>query len=136
MEWVHIFTPVLLSVFFGALIFSAYTDIKFNKIYNWVTYPAIILGFIFRIVNFGAEGFISSLFGAFIGFIFLFVFFMAGGIGAGDVKLLTAVGAFGGSQFTLWTLYYSAIIGGILGIFLLIFKGIFLFNATSITPLA
>ena len=123
MEWVHFIEMMLLSFFFLALIYSAYTDLAKGKIYNWITYPAIFLGFIFRILSEGGPGFISSLFGAFLGFIFLFLFFIIGGIGAGDVKLMTAVGAFGGGLFLLWVLYYTAIVGGFVAVFILLVKG-------------
>jgi len=123
MEWMHFTATVLLSLFFVALIYSAYTDLTRGKIYNWVTYPAILLGFLFRFLSNGPTGFFSALLGAFLGFIFLFSFFMAGGIGAGDVKLITAIGAFGGWFFLLWALYYTAIVGGFVAIFLLLVKG-------------
>jgi prepilin peptidase CpaA len=124
MEWAHFISTVLLSLFFAALIYSAYSDLTKGKIYNWITYPAILLGLIFRILSDGKAGFISSLFGAFLGFIFLFVFFaIDGGVSAGDVKLTTAIGSFGGSLFLLHVLYYTAITGGFVAIFILLIKG-------------
>ena len=117
----------LLSLFFCALTFSAYTDISKGKIYNWVSYPAVILGFAFRFFSGWPDnctaGLVSSFLGAFLGFILLFVFFVVGGIGAGDVKLMTAIGAFGGWYFLIWTFYFSAIVGGFAAIFVLIYKG-------------
>jgi prepilin peptidase CpaA len=123
MEWKNLSKTVLLSFFFLSLIFSAYTDLSKGKIYNWITYPFIISGFLFRFLSDGMPGLISSLSGAFLGFIFLFVFFLADGVGAGDVKLLSSIGAFGGGIFVLWTLWYSAIIGGFVALFMLILKG-------------
>ena len=119
----QIISAGLLSIFFFALIYSAYTDLRSGKIYNWITYPLFILGIIFRMLTQGPNGFISSLVGALLGFLFLFIFFMAGGVGAGDVKLITAVGAFGGWYFLLWTLYFTAIVGGFVAVFILLLKG-------------
>ena len=123
MEWVQLVATLLLVFFFFVLIYSAYTDLTKGKIYNWVTYPAIVLGILFRLLTEGGPGFLSSLTGAFLGFLFLFAFFLSGGLGAGDVKLMTAVGAFGGWMFLLWALYYTAIVGGFVAVFLLLLKG-------------
>ncbi|MCK5708564.1 MAG: prepilin peptidase [Candidatus Aureabacteria bacterium] len=114
---------LFLSYFFFILIYSAYTDIMKGKIDNWITYPAIILGILFRFIQSGPSGFLSALFGAATGFIFMFIFFAAGGIGAGDVKLMTAVGAFGGWYFLLWTLFFTAWVGFFVAIFMLLIKG-------------
>lgn len=44
----------------------------------------------------------------------MLIFFLAGGMGAGDVKQLAAVGALGGWPFILVAAAYSILIGGIL----------------------
>ena len=43
-----------------------------------------------------------------------------GGIGAGDVKLLAAIGAWKGTIFVLYTGVYGAIIGGIIALIILL----------------
>src|SRR5262249_35063142 len=44
------------------------------------------------------------------------ILFILGAMGAGDVKLLGAVGALMGAHFTFWALLCTAILGGILGV--------------------
>ena len=45
-----------------------------------------------------------------------------GGIGAGDVKLLAAIGAWKGTIFVLYTGVYGAIIGGLISLIILLRK--------------
>lgn len=108
------------------LIFSAgITDLKWNCIYNWQTYSAIILGLSLNFWHNGWLGFLWSLCGCGVGFALLFIFYLSGGFGAGDVKFLAAIGALKGVQFVIWTMAYSALIGGIMAFGVIIWKGIF-----------
>jgi len=55
-----------------------------------------------------------------IGFIPLYLVFRLGGIGAGDVKLMGAVGAVGGPKLVIISFWYTSIIGFIMALYLLI----------------
>lgn len=72
------------------------TDLVKGKVYNVVTYPAIVLGFVLQVILFGGPGFFSALAGFAIGFFPAFLFFLLAEGGGGDVKLLGAVGAIAG----------------------------------------
>lgn len=98
------------------LMICVVTDIKSRKILNFVTLPAIIIGFTYYININGLEGFLYSGKGFLVGFSLLLIPFMMGGIGAGDVKLLAAVGAIKGTQFVFYTFFYAAIIGGVIAL--------------------
>ena len=69
---------------------SVYTDAKKAKIKNFVTMPALLFGLILAAIS---GSFFSSLLGAIIPFIVLFPFWKIKGLGAGDIKLLMALGA-------------------------------------------
>lgn len=101
------------------------TDLKKNCIYNWQTYSAAALGLGLNFWGGGWQGLLSSVSGLAVGFALLFVFYLAGGFGAGDVKFLAAIGALEGVEFVLWTMVYSALIGGIMAFAVMIWKGIF-----------
>jgi prepilin peptidase CpaA len=113
---------------FLLLIVSAYTDITRNKVYNWCTFPAIGLGLALAYL---AGGFrdqsdyhlMSSLLGFFAGGGIILFFSLFGGIGLGDVKLMAAVGALAGFPFVLSCLLYSSMIGFVIAVGLLIWKG-------------
>ena len=102
---------------------SFITDISKNKIYNAQTYPSMALGLILGYAAGGGHGILMSFAGLLTGLALLFIIFLAGGIGAGDVKLLGAIGALKGTVFVLWTIFYTGLIGGVLAFALLILKG-------------
>ena len=102
------------------LIISVITDVRHRKIFNLVTLPAILLAFIYHSFVSGLEGFLTSGEGFLVGLGLLIVPFLLGGIGAGDVKLLAAVGAWKGTIFIFYTGIYAGLIGGLIAIFLLL----------------
>ena len=102
---------------------SFLTDISKKNIYNIQTYPSMALGLILGYAVGGGHGILMSLAGLFTGLALLFIIFLAGGIGAGDVKLLGAIGALKGTVFVLWTMFYTGLIGGVMAFALLIWKG-------------
>jgi len=102
---------------------SFITDITKKKIYNVQTYPSMVLGLILSYAAGGGHGILMSFAGLFTGLALLFIIFLAGGIGAGDVKFLGAIGALKGTVFVLWTMFYTGLIGGIMAFALLIWKG-------------
>ena len=80
---------------------------------NYLNFTAILLALIINIYTFGWSGLVNSFYGILTGFILLVIPFMLGGIGAGDVKLLMAVGAFLGSSLTFNVFLNGALVGGI-----------------------
>ncbi|MEH7381312.1 A24 family peptidase [Bacillus sp. JJ1533] len=107
---------------FLALLISFITDIKERKIYNLVTFPTMLIGLIFHTVSNGWDGLQFSFFGILTGFGLLLIPYVLGGMGAGDVKLLGAIGALKGSTFVFQSFFVIAIIGGVIAIAILIHK--------------
>ncbi|MDG5788473.1 A24 family peptidase [Evansella sp. AB-P1] len=104
------------------LLISLVTDLMYRKIYNTITFPAMVFGFIYYIWTDGWNGFLFSGLGFLVGIGLLFIPFVLGGIGAGDVKLLAAIGALMGTSFVFYTFLYTCIAGGIIAIILIIKK--------------
>jgi prepilin peptidase CpaA len=107
------------------------TDLYSRRIPNWLVFPFWLAGIVARGVYFGWHGVWQSLAGAGVAIGIFGVFFLLGGMGAGDVKLCAAVGAWIGPAQTLFALIFTALAGGVivvvwaaLGGFLLdLFKG-------------
>lgn len=98
---------------------AAFTDWREHKIYNMLLVPSFFIALMLHALQGGIIGLEKSLLGAVIGFaLFLIPYFM-GGMGAGDVKFLAVIGAFGGPHFVLVSFLYIAIIGGVISGFLL-----------------
>jgi len=98
---------------------AAFTDWREQKIYNKLLFPAFSTALLIHTFQGGISGLASSLIGSAFGFALLLLPYFMGGIGAGDVKLLAVIGAFGGASFVFTSFLYGAIIGGLISIFLL-----------------
>ncbi len=102
---------------------AASTDLWKFKVYNVLTLPALGLGLIVSTVLGGWSGLGASLLGAGFGFGILIVFYLLGGVGAGDVKLLTAIGAWLGPYWTVHVFIAAALSAGVYAITLIFAQG-------------
>jgi len=98
-----------------------YTDGRWLRIPNVVTYPTMVIGVAFGAVEafpgaLFASGFIDHVAAVILAFALSYPFYAAGGLKAGDAKLLMAIGAVRGTSFLLSSTVYGAILGGILAI--------------------
>jgi prepilin peptidase CpaA len=122
---------------------SAFWDLRYRKIPNWATLPAIALGLVLNGLFHGWGGMKASGTGFLIGFGALLVLFVLSWMGGGDVKLMAAVGALKGYPFVVSALWYSLIAGVLLGVIMLIwnrktlrtFKNLFFVVASRLSPL-
>ncbi len=96
------------------LLISGITDILFGKIYNFITFPAIVLGLAMSFQFQGTPGLIGSFIGLVICTAIFMVLYAWGGFGAGDAKLMMAIGAIVGYELIWDFILYSAIAGGIM----------------------
>ena len=106
-----------------ATIAASATDLWKFKVYNALTFPTLVLGLAVSAWLGGFAGLFSSLLGAALGLGLLVVFFAAGGVGAGDVKLLMAVGAWLGPYLTYQVFIASALSAGLYAVVLVWLRG-------------
>ncbi len=100
----------------------AITDVRRGKIFNAVTYPAIVIGLAMAIGGWGSSVQSATL-GFLVGGVSLYVFFAFGWMGGGDVKLMAAVGAIRGYPFILNAMFYSIFLAGTGAALILIWRG-------------
>ena len=110
------------------LVISIITDLRYRKILNIVTLPAILGGCFYHFYTAGLEGFYFSGQGFLVGLGLLIFPFLMGGIGAGDVKLLAAIGAWKGTFFIFYTGIYAGIIGGLIALLIILKRREFVFT--------
>jgi prepilin peptidase CpaA len=116
--WSNLLLILLLSI-------CVFTDLRERKIYNAVLLPFFCIGMIINILSSGLSGLEQSFLGMIVGLGILFVPYLLGGMGAGDVKLLAVIGAVKGMMFVLMAAFYMALAGGILALLVILFhKGI------------
>jgi prepilin peptidase CpaA len=104
-------------------ILAAGFDVKSRRIPNFITGPAILAGLLLHSLYDGWHGLLSSLAaGLLCGVVFL-VFYLAGGMGAGDVKLIAAVGCLAGLSNSASVLVITALAGGVMAIVFALLRG-------------
>lgn len=107
------------------LLISVYTDVCYQRIYNKVTVPFAALGLGLNIYGRGAAGILFSLEGILLGLALYFASaFLGRIIGAGDCKLLAAVGALQGWHVLLWCILYTMLAGGVLAVIVALLRGV------------
>ncbi len=95
---------------------GVYTDLRFAKIYNKVTLPCIALGVALNTAHHGLPGLTSSMGAMLIVLVPFLLFAPRGVIGGGDVKLMMALGALKGFEFTIWAVLFGMVVGGALAL--------------------
>lgn len=91
---------------------AAILDLRTRRIPNVLTVPALALALVLRGIT-GVDPFLGGLMAAGLAFLLCLPVFALGGLGGGDVKLLTAVGAFLGMDRLWGALAVTAIAGGV-----------------------
>jgi prepilin peptidase CpaA len=107
-----------LCAFVGAVF-----DVRSRRIPNFITGPALLFGLLLHVEHGGWRDMFSALAAGLIcGAVFL-VFYLAGGMGAGDVKLIAAVGCIAGLPNVAYLLVLTALAGGVMGVGLALIRG-------------
>src|SRR6267142_4901700 len=100
---------------------AAWSDFRTSRIPNWITVPGAALGFVLQAWYGGIHGAMVSLAGAGLGLGIFIALYIAGGMGAGDVKLFGAVGSLVGPQAVILVFVLSGLLGGIAAVVLSVF---------------
>lgn len=107
---------VLVAVCLGA----AWFDVRESRIPNALTVSALLAALALRAA--GGAGLASGLAGAGVAFACALPFFLVGGLGGGDAKLLAAVGGFLGMERVFTALFLTALVGGLMGVVVMLRK--------------
>jgi len=105
--------PLILDLtLLGVVAAAAILDLRTRRIPNGLTVPALALALVLRGIM-GVDPFLGGLMAAGLAFLICLPVFALGGLGGGDAKLLTAVGAFVGMDRLWGALAVTAIAGGV-----------------------
>lgn len=111
---------IVLAIF---TLIAFYNDVRFQKIPNWLTGSGVLIGFVVSIILYGfLNGLIFSGIGLVVGTVILLLLYFIKGVGAGDVKLFSAIGTISGVEFSLYALMYSVLFAGLIAILLLLYR--------------
>ena len=106
-----------LYIFVGAILtFACVSDLRTRRIPNVLTFSAAAGALLFHLVTGGLSAAGWSLAGCFVGALVFFPMFALRGMGAGDVKLLAAIGAWLGPSQVAIVALAASVAGGAIGI--------------------
>jgi prepilin peptidase CpaA len=108
--------PALLAAIAG------YTDWRSRRIPNWLTMPGFLLGILTNTLVGGWAGTKDSLLGAGLGLALLLPFVVIRTLGAGDWKLVGALGAFLGPRPLMLVLIVTILVNGVMALAMIVWK--------------
>jgi len=114
---VHLLIPLALTVWI------AWGDVRTRRIPNYLTLGTAVIGLAYNFMSHGLPGLAEGFLGMLLGFALLILPYLWGGMGAGDVKALAALGSWLGPKLILFLFCYMGIAGGILAVGYLMWQG-------------
>jgi prepilin peptidase CpaA len=110
---------VLVIIFAGI---AGWSDLRRRRIPNWLTVPGLVAGIVANSVVSGWPGARSSLLGAGLGLGLLLPFVLIRSFGAGDWKLVGAMGALLGTRDLIVVLAGTVVVNAVIALFLVVWK--------------
>ncbi|HTU45515.1 MAG TPA: A24 family peptidase [Bryobacteraceae bacterium] len=115
--------PVSLKVILICTVLAAgIFDLRYRRIPNWLNLSAIALGLGMNILLFEVHGLVLALLGLGCSLLIYIPLYLVRGMGAGDVKLMAAVGAIVGPMNWLWIFLFTAVLGGVVSLIYVVFR--------------
>lgn len=105
--------PMMIIMLTVLLVIAIYTDLRWCRIPNWLTFSAMGTGLVFHAWIGGLHGALSSLAGLGVGMGLFLLPYCFKAIGAGDVKLMAAIGSIIGATGVLSVALLSVLMGGL-----------------------
>ncbi len=109
--------PILLkAVLLCVVLAAAVYDARYRKIPNWLSLSGLILGLGLNILLGGWKGLEAAALGLGLALLIYLPLYLIRGMGAGDVKLMAAIGAIVGPHDWLGIFLTTALAGGIISL--------------------
>lgn len=120
--------PVTKFILLLLVVPAAVFDYRERRIPNWLVLSGILVGLgmnIFLLYENPSPvtGLWFSLEGLGLALVVYLPLYILRGMGAGDVKLMAAVGAIAGWALWLWIFFFTAVLGGIAAVIVVLSKG-------------
>lgn len=115
------FPPVVFQILLVILVLiAAVYDFRFRRIPNWLVLTGLLLGVGLNTFLFEWAGLRTSLLGLGLAFLVYFPLYLLRGMGAGDVKLMAAIGSIVGPADWLGIFVITALLGGVVAVVILL----------------
>ena len=99
---------------FAAVAVATVIDWNSRRIPNLLTFPLALTGLVLNGIVGGWMGLAGAVVGLVLGLLIFLLFMALGAMGAGDVKLMAALGALLGVVHVFWIGLFTAAMGGVL----------------------
>ena len=119
------FPLVLQLVLLAVALTAGIWDLRTRRIPNWLVLSGLLLGFLLNGFLFLGPGLLHAAAGFGLALLIYFPLYLLRGMGAGDVKLMAALGAIAGWRLWLSIFILSGLLGGVLAVVLILAKGQF-----------
>ena len=90
---------------------------------NWLTFPLILTGLCYHSLLSAGQGWVFAIAGFAFGLVILLPFFLLGGVGAGDVKLLAGIGSWLGLHDVVAVFLVTGTLAGIYSLATMLIQG-------------
>jgi prepilin peptidase CpaA len=122
MQFMQFPPPGTLSPFILSVVIAV-GDWRTRRIPNWLTFGGALAGIAFQSAVLGWLGLGQALLGLGLGLALLLLPYILGGMGAGDVKALAALGAWVGPKGIFSVFLYMGLAGGAMSLAVLLWRG-------------
>lgn len=102
---------------------AALIDLRSHRIPNWLSFGGAGISLSLSAALLGLEGLLMGLTGLCVGLIAFLPIYALGGMGAGDVKLMAAVGSFLGLHGAFLAALFSLIAGLFIALSIVVWRG-------------
>jgi prepilin peptidase CpaA len=109
-------------VLISTVIVAGAFDLRYRRIPNWLNLGAVCMGLALNVVLFALHGLLLGLLGAGCALLVYVPLYLVRGMGAGDVKLMAAVGAIVGPWNWLGIFLATALLGGVVSLIYVLFR--------------
>ena len=115
-------STALMVLLIAIVVVAAIYDLRFRRIPNWLNLSGVILGLGLNTFFFARAGLIGAVLGIGCALVVYVPLYLVRGMGAGDVKLMAAVGAIAGPLNWFGIFIATALLGGMVSILFVALK--------------
>ncbi len=111
-------------IVYGFVIAAVVSDIRFQRISNRLILTGLGVGLIRRLLLEGSAGLLAGVIQIILPVIFLYLFFLIGALGAGDIKLFSLIGGFVNLKELATCVIAAFVIGAVWSLAKMVFLGL------------
>jgi prepilin peptidase CpaA len=113
--------PIMKAVLLLIVITAGIYDLRYRRIPNWLVLTGVLVGLALNVLLFGITGLERAGLGLGLALLIYFPLYLLRAMGAGDAKLMAAIGSIVGPGNWIGLFMVTAILGGITALIVLLF---------------